>query len=164
MPRGDSIRQLIGTNWSPDIEVASPDGPELTAGAAVRRSNIRRPAGTGSEDLNPPDESGDSRAGKVGVMPGDSTRRYPQELKRTVAEIAGEHESVWPEMGRVAEPLGVGTAETAHQWHWTGHRRVPTSGASEDIGPYESELGRPGIWLRMDLEKPPSTQMSCPVT
>ena len=26
------------------------------------------------------------------------------------------------------------------------------------------ELGRPGIWLRMDLEKPPSTQMSCPVT
>lgn len=28
----------------------------------------------------------------------------------------------------------------------------------------ESELGRPGIWLRMDLEKPPSTQMSCPVT
>ena len=26
------------------------------------------------------------------------------------------------------------------------------------------ELGRPGIWLRIDLEKPPSTQMSCPVT
>lgn len=26
------------------------------------------------------------------------------------------------------------------------------------------ELGRPGIWLRMDFEKPPSTQISCPVT
>lgn len=26
------------------------------------------------------------------------------------------------------------------------------------------ELGRPGIWLRIDLEKPPSTQMSWPVT
>jgi hypothetical protein len=34
----------------------------------------------------------------------------------------------------------------------------------QDIAPYELELGRPGIWLRMDLEKPPSTQMSCPVT
>ena len=30
--------------------------------------------------------------------------------------------------------------------------------------PDDLELGRPGIWLRMDLEKPPSTQMSCPVT
>ena len=28
----------------------------------------------------------------------------------------------------------------------------------------DSELGRPGMWLRMDLEKPPSTQTSCPVT
>jgi hypothetical protein len=26
------------------------------------------------------------------------------------------------------------------------------------------ELGRPGMWLRMDFEKPPSTQMSWPVT
>jgi transposase len=48
-------------------------------------------------------------------MPGDSTRRYPQELKqravRMVAEIAGEHESEWAAMSRVAELLGVGTAE-----------------------------------------------------
>jgi hypothetical protein len=31
---------------------------------------------------------------------------------------------------------------------------------SEQVEPYELELGRPGIWLRIDLEKPPSTQMS----
>ena len=35
---------------------------------------------------------------------------------------------------------------------------------SEHIRPYALELGRPGIWLRIDLEKPPSTQMSCAVT
>jgi transposase len=30
--------------------------------------------------------------------------------------IAGEHESEWAGMGRVAELLGVGTAETVHRW------------------------------------------------
>jgi transposase len=49
-------------------------------------------------------------------MPGDSTRRYPLELKqramRMVPEIASEHESEWAAMGRVAELLGLGTAET----------------------------------------------------
>lgn len=53
-------------------------------------------------------------------MPGDSKRRYPQELKqravRMVAEIAGEHESEWAAMSRVAELLGVGTAETVRKW------------------------------------------------
>ena len=53
-------------------------------------------------------------------MLGDSTRRYPLELKqravRMVAEIAGEHESEWAAMGRVAELLGVGTAETVRKW------------------------------------------------
>jgi hypothetical protein len=51
------------------------------------------------------------------------------------------------------------------------HRRSPRrsigSGPrfySKNIASYELELGRPGIWLRIDLEKPPSTQMSCPVT
>ena|SRR5580765_3359018 len=53
-------------------------------------------------------------------MPGETTRRYPQELKdravRMVAEIAGEQESEWAAMGRVAELLGVGTAETVRKW------------------------------------------------
>ena len=53
-------------------------------------------------------------------MLGDSTRRYPLELKqravRMVAEIAGEHDSEWAAMGRVAELLGVGTAETVRKW------------------------------------------------
>ena len=42
-------------------------------------------------------------------MPGDSTRRYPLELRqravRMVAEIAGEHESEWAAMSRVAAPV-----------------------------------------------------------
>src|SRR5690242_13248628 len=53
-------------------------------------------------------------------MPGDSTKRYPLELKqravRMVAELAGEHDSEWAAMGRVAELPGVGTAETVRRW------------------------------------------------
>src|SRR4051794_13316099 len=53
-------------------------------------------------------------------MPGDSTRRYPLELRqravRMVAEISAEHESEWAAMGRVAELLGVGTPETVRKW------------------------------------------------
>ena len=53
-------------------------------------------------------------------MPGNTNRRYPPELKeravRMVAEIMPEHESEWAAMGRVAELLGVGTAETVRKW------------------------------------------------
>ena len=53
-------------------------------------------------------------------MPGNTTRRYPPELKeravRMVAEIMPEQESEWAAMGRVAELLGVGTAETVRKW------------------------------------------------
>jgi len=53
-------------------------------------------------------------------MPGDSTKRYPSESRervvRMVAEIRGEHESEWAAMARVAELLGVGTAETVRKW------------------------------------------------
>lgn len=53
-------------------------------------------------------------------MPGNSTRRYPPELKeravRMVAEIMPEQDSEWAAMGRVAELLGVGTAETVRKW------------------------------------------------
>ena len=53
-------------------------------------------------------------------MPGDSTKRYPPELReravRMVAEIRGEQESEWAAMTRVAELLGVGTPETVRKW------------------------------------------------
>lgn len=40
----------------------------------------------------------------------------------------------------------------------------PANGASIRSRRQDFELGRPGMWLRMDFEKPPSTQMSWPVT
>ena len=53
-------------------------------------------------------------------MPGDSTKRYPPELReravRMVAEIRGEQESEWAAMTRVAELLGIGTPETVRKW------------------------------------------------
>ena len=53
-------------------------------------------------------------------MPADTRRRYPPELKaravRMYAEIRPEHESDWEAMGRVAELLGVSTAETVRKW------------------------------------------------
>ncbi len=53
-------------------------------------------------------------------MPGETSRRYPPELKaravRMYAEIRPDHESDWEAMGRVAELLGVSTAETVRKW------------------------------------------------
>src|SRR4051795_3074995 len=53
-------------------------------------------------------------------MPGDSQKRYPAELReravRMVAEIRGDHDSEWAAIARVAELLGVGTAETVRKW------------------------------------------------
>jgi transposase len=53
-------------------------------------------------------------------MPGNTTWRYPPELKeravRMVVETMPEHESEWAAMGRVAELLGVGTVETVRKW------------------------------------------------
>ena len=53
-------------------------------------------------------------------MPGDSTKRYPPELRqravRMVAEIRAEHESEWAAMTKVSQLLGVGTAETVRKW------------------------------------------------
>ena len=53
-------------------------------------------------------------------MSGNTSRRYPPELKaravRMYAEIRPEHESDWEAMGRVAELLGISTAETVRKW------------------------------------------------
>lgn len=53
-------------------------------------------------------------------MSGSTSKRYPAELRgravRMVAEIRADHESEWAAMGKVAELLGVGTAETVRKW------------------------------------------------
>ena len=53
-------------------------------------------------------------------MPGDTRKRYPAELKertvRMVAESRREDETEWAAMTRVAQLLGVGTAETVRRW------------------------------------------------
>ena len=53
-------------------------------------------------------------------MSGSASRRYPPELReravRMFAEIRGDQESEWAAMKRVAELLGVTSAETVRQW------------------------------------------------
>jgi len=53
-------------------------------------------------------------------MSGITSKRYPVELReravRMVAEVRGDQESQWAAMTRVAELLGVGTAETVRKW------------------------------------------------
>lgn len=39
-------------------------------------------------------------------------------------------------------------------------RQTPDRVCSSDLADYCFELGRPGIWLRIDFEKPPSTHRS----
>jgi transposase len=58
--------------------------------------------------------------GRVGVMSGGSSRRYPPELReravRMVAEVRGQHETEWAAMRAVSELLGIGTTETVRNW------------------------------------------------
>ncbi len=53
-------------------------------------------------------------------MPGNTSKRYPPELKeravRMVAEVRGDHESEWAAMTKVAQLLGVTTPETVRKW------------------------------------------------
>lgn len=53
-------------------------------------------------------------------MSGNTSRRYPPELReravRMVAEIREQHPSEWAAMTEVARLLGVGTAETVRSW------------------------------------------------
>jgi transposase len=49
-----------------------------------------------------------------------SSRRYPEELKQRavqmVVDLRSESVSEWEAMGRVAELLGIGSAETVRKW------------------------------------------------
>ena len=53
-------------------------------------------------------------------MSGNTSKRYPAELKaravRMYAEIRPDQETDWGAMARVAELLGVSTAETVRKW------------------------------------------------
>ena len=53
-------------------------------------------------------------------MSGNTSRRYPPELKeravRMVAEVRDEHESDWAAIGQVSQLLGIGSAETVRKW------------------------------------------------
>ena len=53
-------------------------------------------------------------------MGSKSSRRYPEELKaravQMVADLRDDSTSEWDAMGRVADLLGIGTAETVRKW------------------------------------------------
>jgi len=53
-------------------------------------------------------------------MPGNTSKRYPAELKqravRMYAEVRPDQATDWAAMARVAELLGISTAETVRKW------------------------------------------------
>ena len=70
--------------------------------------------------VNRPASPETSTLGKVGVMAGSTSKRYPPELPcvsglSVVSEIAGDHESEWAAMGEVARLLGIGAPETVRK-------------------------------------------------
>lgn len=74
-------------------------------------------------------------------MSSGSRKRYPPELReravRMVAEVRHEHVSEWAAIESVAAKLGIGTAQTLHNWI----RRMQT-----DAGE------RPGVTTEMAAE------------
>ena len=82
-------------------------------------------------------------------MPGNTSKRYPPELKeravRMVAEIRQDHDSEWAAMGRVAELLGVTTPETVRKWVRQaqvdeGARPGTTTAESEEVKRLKREV------------------------
>jgi transposase len=66
--------------------------------------------------VNRPGVSGDS----ISLESGSTSKRYPPEPReravRTIAEIAGDHESERTAMNEAARLLGIATAETVRKW------------------------------------------------
>ena len=81
-------------------------------------------------------------------MGSKSSRRYPDELKaravQMVVDLRSDTTSEWEAMGRVADLLGVGTAETVRKWVRqaeidAGGRAGQTSQESEVLGKLRRE-------------------------
>lgn len=53
-------------------------------------------------------------------MSGNTSRRYPPELReravRMVGEVRADHDSQWAPMTQIAKLLGIGTPETVRKW------------------------------------------------
>jgi transposase len=73
-------------------------------------------------------------------MSGNTSRRYPPELReravRMVGEIRADHESEWAAMNKVAELLGVGSGETVRKWL---RQNEIDAGAREGVSTKDSE-------------------------
>lgn len=75
-------------------------------------------------------------------MSGNTSKRYPAELReravRMVGEIRADHESDWAAITQVAGLLGVGTPETVRKWCRqaevdAGHRPGTTTEESAEL-------------------------------
>lgn len=67
------------------------------------------------------------------------SKRYSAELKRDavamVAELVAQGSTEWAAMGKAADLLGVGSAETVRQWV----RKAPTSSVSAEVNSSAAE-------------------------
>jgi transposase-like protein len=83
-------------------------------------ATLRRPAQRLDKHRGTPACPETPLLGRVGVMSGGSSRRYPPELReravRMVAEISDQHDSEWAAISEGARLLGVATAETVRKW------------------------------------------------
>lgn len=81
-------------------------------------------------------------------MPGNTTKRYPAELKARavrMVEQRPEDETEWAAMQRIAPLLGIGTAETLRKWVRraqidAGARDETTSSESEELRQLRREV------------------------
>ena len=73
-------------------------------------------------------------------MSGNTSRRYPPELReravRMVGEIRADHESEWAAVNKVAELLGIGSGETVRKWL---RQSEIDAGAREGVSTRDSE-------------------------